>query len=693
MLTRAKHVLGLGRITTPTSTVLQTFQSSAIKLNRRLISDRKVPPEEDDFDMDLENPPEEFQRFDADYMDGEGQEEQDGEVVIDTRSVGEIKYIMQLRKDLIDRFDIPEMGESELDKKIKQMNLDSSSFNDVNPIEEPDMSEMDDDKKIETWIELSGDAHQLGRNDFALKFLKKAFHLRPEDPAVQLNIAGLMQIHNAYASARQMMDLTLRDELAKFPSSRSVLAHLFTYKAIISVNEGDLPRSALYLYSMLRLRGYRPDEFKEMQKIHEDLKKDFEVDDDITDEFMEKKRLAEEAEELAQRLEDIKCMVGDVNEMSMVTGGGIEEEVVGHHPVKIDVTDEYRSLLALRDIKSGEVVWREEPLIWHTLSENPTVEGQCCLQCCRPFKDIVEIKERGSIPLNKLTFPDGYERGVKEIFDGIRKSAQTEPMNPIGTLYCSRECKEKYQKSYDLSIVTDDRFVQLMEQPRAELTPFIALQRGNMEDLFESEMYNLFQYFCYAPNENPFLPKEEISDLEDLKKIFPEEFSRHITPQIYFRLISICSLNALEIQTKQMTVAGHLDPLTNLFDLKVKTAPAVTLAALFRLASMANHSCDPNVVPSESLVNGVRAVEFVAIKDIAEGEPILIDYIPEEGLEQLEKKEKLLKQYYFECACPKCSYADPSALPIRKDNLRLTERERPAKLPQGKTIVFGLKPK
>lgn len=94
-------------------------------------------------------------------------------------------------------------------------------------------------------------------------------------------------------------------------------------------------------------------------------------------------------------------------------------------------------------------------------------------------------------------------------------------------------------------------------------------------------------------------------------------------------------------------------------------------AGLYSLLSNFNHSCEPNLAVSHP--NGTHELEVKAIRDIEEGEPLTISYIPLESRkteeewanlpakqrqellrDELRERRRELKQYFFECKCPRC---------------------------------------
>eukprot|EP00796_Vickermania_ingenoplastis_P009838 gene9838-6911_t len=104
---------------------------------------------------------------------------------------------------------------------------------------------------------------------------------------------------------------------------------------------------------------------------------------------------------------------------------------------------------------------------------------------------------------------------------------------------------------------------------------------------------------------------------------------------------------------------------TKRFDVVVKGAGLYGLLACF------NHSCEPNLVVSHP--HGTHELEVRAIRAIPTGEPLTISYIPlgaettvvekdsvlsetkkKEVREGLQERRRQLRQYFFECRCPRC---------------------------------------
>jgi hypothetical protein len=110
------------------------------------------------------------------------------------------------------------------------------------------------------------------------------------------------------------------------------------------------------------------------------------------------------------------------------------------------------------------------------------------------------------------------------------------------------------------------------------------------------------------------------------------DLERLISWELYLRVYSICHLNTFGVYLS-------------------KDHQMMNAVALFREASMFNHSCVPNV---EFTWNSkTPAGEFYAISDIKVDEELQISYIDQYA--SLEDRIKYLKGTYgFDCTCRKC---------------------------------------
>ena len=74
---------------------------------------------------------------------------------------------------------------------------------------------------------------------------------------------------------------------------------------------------------------------------------------------------------------------------------------------------------------------------------------------------------------------------------------------------------------------------------------------------------------------------------------------------------------------------------------------------MFRIHSCINHSCNPNAHMTFSGAEHRGHAWVRALRDIVEGEEILISYV-DPTLPLASRQAKLREQYLFTCACTRC---------------------------------------
>ena len=78
-------------------------------------------------------------------------------------------------------------------------------------------------------------------------------------------------------------------------------------------------------------------------------------------------------------------------------------------------------------------------------------------------------------------------------------------------------------------------------------------------------------------------------------------------------------------------------------------------SALFERGCLFNHSCDPNVV----YVEAAGELAHVALRPIAEGEPLCVNYLGEDAIVATPMRQALLlTKKLFLCACSRCRKAE-----------------------------------
>eukprot|EP00927_Polykrikos_kofoidii_P010478 TRINITY_DN14419_c0_g1_i2.p1 TRINITY_DN14419_c0_g1~~TRINITY_DN14419_c0_g1_i2.p1 ORF type:complete len:528 (-),score=111.41 TRINITY_DN14419_c0_g1_i2:79-1623(-) len=112
---------------------------------------------------------------------------------------------------------------------------------------------------------------------------------------------------------------------------------------------------------------------------------------------------------------------------------------------------------------------------------------------------------------------------------------------------------------------------------------------------------------------------------------------------------------------------------------KLPMLPSFEGFGLVDIVALTNHSCDPNV----DVVPMVYTAEVAAIamRDIAEGEEVLMSYV-DEGQSRKARQHHLLGSYGFRCRCTKCE----------ADLVAESEKKAKAKAEEGKEATTSASP-
>ena len=140
----------------------------------------------------------------------------------------------------------------------------------------------------------------------------------------------------------------------------------------------------------------------------------------------------------------------------------------------------------------------------------------------------------------------------------------------------------------------------------------------------------------------------------------------------FFKLKSIVELNAFYIECHALRIElGETNaPSDELppeeaeegtaqqlgLNLLMREGVGVSGHGLFRLGSLMNHSCDPNVGLSHPQITS--RVSWVALRDISAGEELLDSYVDLEQSKDLSRDSRrtlLHDNYYFWCQCALCN--------------------------------------
>jgi hypothetical protein len=78
-------------------------------------------------------------------------------------------------------------------------------------------------------------------------------------------------------------------------------------------------------------------------------------------------------------------------------------------------------------------------------------------------------------------------------------------------------------------------------------------------------------------------------------------------------------------------------------------------SVILPIGAMMNHSCEPNIIFSEKIINSVKIMQFETIKNIKQGDELYYSYLRNYTGPNNNRKIYLLNHYNFICNCNKCS--------------------------------------
>lgn len=169
------------------------------------------------------------------------------------------------------------------------------------------------------------------------------------------------------------------------------------------------------------------------------------------------------------------------------------------------------------------------------------------------------------------------------------------------------------------------------------------------------------KFLCFA-NMRPPYPEPWVESFNLLKQAFQPAVSSlgadSATAQCfnsldldwYVGVLSRLHLNSFRVETVPLV--------TGFTDLRGGQgfADSRVGSAAYLLASLFNHSCDPNVNVTWPYGNGTAV--FRAARDIDAGEQLTITYIDAESAVS-ERRQQLLWAYGFKCMCARCCEEEP----------------------------------
>lgn len=347
-----------------------------------------------------------------------------------------------------------------------------------------------------------------------------------------------------------------------------------------------------------------------------------------------------------------------------------------------------KGLFAKKKIFNGSIIFEEDPLVSCQFSWNSACRYKACDHCMKPLETAEENACRLTGQLITLPYPECCTTDKSKIVS----------CHSCGGEYCCQECRIEAFNQYHkiLCLQTFERnnthpLEQLNEAwkqchypPETNSVMLIVRLLARIIQANDKDMaiQQTLQFCHRTVNEDADLAHKllgekyagQISVLYDLLlAALPHDgIEQFLTPTGFQSLLAMIGTNGQGIGTSSISqwVSKTSYSLISTEDKQVLDTFIDHLyeqmeehtgnflnnegVALYSLQSTCNHSCIPNAEPS--FLHNNHRLSLVAIKDIEEGEEILISYLDECTLNRSRhsRRKELRKNYLFLCDCPKC---------------------------------------
>ncbi|XP_067103660.1 histone-lysine N-trimethyltransferase SMYD5 [Osmerus mordax] len=348
-----------------------------------------------------------------------------------------------------------------------------------------------------------------------------------------------------------------------------------------------------------------------------------------------------------------------------------------------------KGLFAKKNIKKGDTIFIERPLVCSQFLWNALYKYKACEYCLRSLETAEENARRlTGIPGLSLPHPELCQ---------VRPEAH-QACTQCQVMYCSAECRQTAADQYHRALclgpsheATDHPINKLQDAWRSMHYPpetsSIMLMAKMVATVKQAQdkgrWQQLFSQFCSrAANEEEEIAHKLLGDkfkgqLALLQKLFTAalydaHLNRWFTPEGFLSLFSLVGTNGQGIGTSSLSRWVHacdalelpgqqreqLDAFIDQLykDIEKETGDFLNCegSGLFLLQSSCNHSCIPNT--EASFPDNNFLLHLSALSDISPGEEICISYLDccQRDRSRHSRHKILRENYLFVCACPKC---------------------------------------
>jgi len=346
-----------------------------------------------------------------------------------------------------------------------------------------------------------------------------------------------------------------------------------------------------------------------------------------------------------------------------------------------------RGLLAKTDLRKGTIILEEKPLVSAQFLWNKHCGYSACEHCLAAL-------ETASDNLRRLTKDSSISLPFTE-FDVVHESSHVECPH-CRLRYCSAVCREEaWRLHHQLlclgpaqidelhpSNVLDELWKNSHFPPETAsihfVTRILAMIRLNPEfkkllAVFSQGSRSDDGQLLHKLFGDHFESRREEIRLAIASFLEFEEAAEFLSPSGFASLLTLIGSNSQGVGTNSFTSwyrnfessslaedeKNVVEALVDEVYEKIEIATGTDFmnnegAALYRLQSACNHSCDPNAEVTFPQNNNCLAL--VALRDIAAGEEICISYLEEcqRSRSRHSRQKHLRENYVFLCQCDKC---------------------------------------
>ncbi|XP_053258103.1 histone-lysine N-trimethyltransferase SMYD5 [Podarcis raffonei] len=347
-----------------------------------------------------------------------------------------------------------------------------------------------------------------------------------------------------------------------------------------------------------------------------------------------------------------------------------------------------KGLFATRNIKKGETIFVEKPVVSAQFLWNALYKYRACDHCLRALETAEENAQRLLGKPQALPHPEQCS---------IRKELH-QHCPACQVAYCSAECRqlawEQYHQVLCLGPSRQDPnhpLSKLQEAwrnihypPETSSIMLMARMVATVKQAKDKDWWiKLFAQFCSkTANEEEEIVHKLLGDkfkgqLEVLRVLFTEalyddHLSRWFSPEGFRSLFALVGTNGQGIGTSSLSQWVHacdalelppqereqLDAFINQLykDIERETGEFLNCegSGLYMLQSCCNHSCIPNA--ETSFPDNNFLLHLTALEAIGPGEEICISYLDccQRERSRHSRNKTLRENYLFVCSCPKC---------------------------------------